>query len=172
MNRFNLHRNIAYLLRLPGKVVCTTVYNSVGVEPSTPRLRGNASYALITKGTWPFSAHQPSETWAPSPRRLCPIDNMLPLPGSPASSWAMYRARLAAIFRGADPRVCTAFWLFGKHSSHCWRAENHSNLTLRLEQVSSTMFFMSSSFPPPSILSVHQCPRVSCFSAMSYPLSS
>lgn len=39
--------------------------------------------------------------------------NMLPLPGSPASSWAMYGARLAALFRGADPRVCTAFWLFG-----------------------------------------------------------
>lgn len=38
---------------------------------------------------------------------------MLPLPGSPASSWAMYRARLAAIFRGAEPRVCSAFWLFG-----------------------------------------------------------
>ncbi|CAF9935438.1 battenin CLN3 protein [Imshaugia aleurites] len=38
---------------------------------------------------------------------------MLPLPGSPASSWAMYRARLAAIFSGADLRVCAAFWLFG-----------------------------------------------------------
>lgn len=25
----------------------------------------------------------------------------------------MYRARLAALFRGADPRVCSAFWLFG-----------------------------------------------------------
>ena len=43
------------------------------------------------------------------------VDNMLPLPGSPASSWAMYRARLAAIFSGADFRVCSAFWLFGKH---------------------------------------------------------
>ncbi|KAK4693699.1 battenin, partial [Lecanoromycetidae sp. Uapishka_2] len=38
---------------------------------------------------------------------------MLPLPGSPAASWAMYRSRLAALFEGADPRVCVAFWLFG-----------------------------------------------------------
>ena len=40
---------------------------------------------------------------------------MLPLPGSPASSWAMYRARLREIFQGADIRVCAAFWLFGMH---------------------------------------------------------
>ncbi|CAO1604376.1 battenin CLN3 protein [Xanthoria calcicola] len=38
---------------------------------------------------------------------------MLPLPGSPSSSWAMFRARLSALFVGADVRVCTAFWLFG-----------------------------------------------------------
>ncbi|KAF2205650.1 batten's disease protein Cln3 [Delitschia confertaspora ATCC 74209] len=38
---------------------------------------------------------------------------LLPIPGSPSSSWAMYRARLKAIFDGADPRVCAAFWLFG-----------------------------------------------------------
>ena len=38
---------------------------------------------------------------------------MLPLPGSPAASWGMYRARFAAVFKGADPRVCVAFWLFG-----------------------------------------------------------
>ncbi|KAL9603173.1 MAG: hypothetical protein Q9219_001376 [cf. Caloplaca sp. 3 TL-2023] len=38
---------------------------------------------------------------------------MLPLPGSPSSSWAMFTARLRAIFSGADVRVCTAFWLFG-----------------------------------------------------------
>ncbi|CAN9199861.1 unnamed protein product [Alternaria alternata] len=35
------------------------------------------------------------------------------MPGSPASSWAVYRARLKAVFHGADPRVCAAFWLFG-----------------------------------------------------------
>lgn len=39
---------------------------------------------------------------------------MLPLPGSPASSWARFRERFKAIFSGADPRVCIAFWLFGK----------------------------------------------------------
>ncbi|KNG44995.1 protein btn1 [Stemphylium lycopersici] len=35
------------------------------------------------------------------------------MPGSPAASWAVYRARLTAVFHGADPRVCAAFWLFG-----------------------------------------------------------
>ncbi|KAF2839569.1 batten's disease protein Cln3 [Patellaria atrata CBS 101060] len=35
------------------------------------------------------------------------------MPGTPASSWAMYKARLKAVFDGADPRVCAAFWLFG-----------------------------------------------------------
>lgn len=39
--------------------------------------------------------------------------SLLPMPGSPASSWALYRARLQRIFHGADPRVCAAFWLFG-----------------------------------------------------------
>ncbi|PGH12809.1 protein btn1 [Helicocarpus griseus UAMH5409] len=38
---------------------------------------------------------------------------MLPLPGAPSSSWAVFRGRLQALFNGADPRVCTAFWLFG-----------------------------------------------------------
>ena len=42
---------------------------------------------------------------------------LLPLPGSPASSWAMFRSRLGAIFSGADPRVCAAFWSFGKQHS-------------------------------------------------------
>ena len=39
---------------------------------------------------------------------------MLPLPGAPGSSWALYRSRLRAAFEGAEPRVCVAFWLFGK----------------------------------------------------------
>ncbi|WPH05113.1 Hypothetical protein R9X50_00801400 [Acrodontium crateriforme] len=38
---------------------------------------------------------------------------MLPMPGTPASSWAVYKARLSGIFEGADARVCIAFWLFG-----------------------------------------------------------
>ncbi|QSZ31741.1 hypothetical protein DSL72_001309 [Monilinia vaccinii-corymbosi] len=36
-----------------------------------------------------------------------------PLPGSPGSSWAMYRARFQAVFHGADTDVLIAFWLFG-----------------------------------------------------------
>ncbi|OMP85444.1 Protein btn1 [Diplodia seriata] len=35
------------------------------------------------------------------------------MPGTPAASWAVYRAKLRAVFEGADPRVCAAFWLFG-----------------------------------------------------------
>lgn len=49
----------------------------------------------------------------PSPLQPMPL---LPMPGSPASSWAVYRARLKAVFHGADPRVCAAFWLFGMHA--------------------------------------------------------
>ncbi|KAK3989625.1 batten's disease protein Cln3 [Cladorrhinum sp. PSN332] len=37
----------------------------------------------------------------------------LPLPGSPASSWSIYRARLLSFFRSADTAVILAFWLFG-----------------------------------------------------------
>ncbi|KAI1078567.1 Batten's disease protein Cln3 [Whalleya microplaca] len=38
---------------------------------------------------------------------------LLPMPGSPSSSWALYRARLTAIFRNAETLVVIAFWLFG-----------------------------------------------------------
>ncbi|KAF3070761.1 Protein btn-1 [Daldinia childiae] len=38
---------------------------------------------------------------------------LLPMPGSPSSSWALYRARLASIFQNADTSVLAAFWLFG-----------------------------------------------------------
>ncbi|KAK4032042.1 batten's disease protein Cln3 [Parachaetomium inaequale] len=38
---------------------------------------------------------------------------LLPLPGAPSSSWAVYRARLASVFRGSEGRVIAAFWLFG-----------------------------------------------------------
>ncbi|KAK2043625.1 batten's disease protein Cln3 [Colletotrichum somersetense] len=37
----------------------------------------------------------------------------LPMPGSPSSSWALYRARLSALFRHADTQVVVAFWLLG-----------------------------------------------------------
>lgn len=38
----------------------------------------------------------------------------LPLPGSPGTSWATFGERMKQTFNGADPRVCIAFWLFGK----------------------------------------------------------
>ncbi|EFQ99215.1 hypothetical protein MGYG_08964 [Nannizzia gypsea CBS 118893] len=38
---------------------------------------------------------------------------MLPLPCAPNSSWSRFRHQLSAAFNGVDPRVFTAFWLFG-----------------------------------------------------------
>ncbi|KAI0121319.1 batten's disease protein Cln3 [Xylariales sp. AK1849] len=38
---------------------------------------------------------------------------LLPMPGSPSCSWALYRARLASIFRNSETSVLVAFWLFG-----------------------------------------------------------
>ncbi|KAI9737282.1 MAG: battenin CLN3 protein [Claussenomyces sp. TS43310] len=38
---------------------------------------------------------------------------MFPVPGSPASSWALCRARLQGLFQGADSSIMIAFWLFG-----------------------------------------------------------
>ncbi|KAF7192557.1 Protein BTN1 [Pseudocercospora fuligena] len=38
---------------------------------------------------------------------------MLPMPGSPQSSWRLYRARIMSKFEGASARICIAFWLFG-----------------------------------------------------------
>ncbi|KAI1134301.1 Batten's disease protein Cln3 [Hypoxylon sp. FL0543] len=35
------------------------------------------------------------------------------MPGSPSSSWALYRARFSSIFQNADTSVLVAFWLFG-----------------------------------------------------------
>ncbi|KAI5798552.1 batten's disease protein Cln3 [Pyronema domesticum] len=37
----------------------------------------------------------------------------LPVPGTPSASLSVYKARLKAAFIGANPRVCTAFFLFG-----------------------------------------------------------
>lgn len=44
--------------------------------------------------------------------------NMLPLPGAPSSSWALFRQRLATMSEGVDKRVVGSFWLFGEHPSH------------------------------------------------------
>ncbi|KAL1966135.1 hypothetical protein VTN77DRAFT_4883 [Rasamsonia byssochlamydoides] len=38
---------------------------------------------------------------------------LLPLPGTPASTWARFRERFKAIFNDANPRVCAAFWFLG-----------------------------------------------------------
>ncbi|KAM4066791.1 CLN3 protein [Hirsutella rhossiliensis] len=38
---------------------------------------------------------------------------LLPMPGAPSSSWAVYRARLSTLLRHADTRTLVAFWLLG-----------------------------------------------------------
>ncbi|KAI1434018.1 Batten's disease protein Cln3 [Xylaria sp. CBS 124048] len=38
---------------------------------------------------------------------------MLPMPGSPSASWALYRARLVTVFQNSNVAVLIAFWLFG-----------------------------------------------------------
>ncbi|UPL02059.1 hypothetical protein LCI18_012993 [Fusarium solani-melongenae] len=38
---------------------------------------------------------------------------LLPMPGSPSSSWAVYKAKIAAILGHKDMKVIVAFWLFG-----------------------------------------------------------
>ncbi|KAK3386420.1 batten's disease protein Cln3 [Podospora didyma] len=38
---------------------------------------------------------------------------LLPLPGSPSSSWALFRARVANLVTKQDTSVLVAFWLFG-----------------------------------------------------------
>ncbi|KAK3493432.1 protein btn-1 [Neurospora crassa] len=38
---------------------------------------------------------------------------LLPLPGAPSSSWALYRARLSSLLQSVDTAVFIAFWLFG-----------------------------------------------------------
>ncbi len=49
--------------------------------------------------------------------RSPPSSAFLPLPGSPGSSWAIYKARFRGLFQGADASVLIAFWLFGTCSS-------------------------------------------------------
>lgn len=39
---------------------------------------------------------------------------MLPLPGAPSSSWALFNQRVKSMFSGANLRVCISFWLFGR----------------------------------------------------------
>lgn len=40
------------------------------------------------------------------------------MPGTPAFSWERLNASMKTKFEGADLRVCTAFWLFGKLSAY------------------------------------------------------
>jgi hypothetical protein len=61
--------------------------------------------------TSPLSSSASTSDW------ISPATIFLPLPASPASSWALYRARLKVLFQGADVSVLLAFWLFGTATS-------------------------------------------------------
>lgn len=54
----------------------------------------------------------------------------------------MYRVRLANIFKGADPRVCTAFWLFGKCSSIFWSVVPYSKLKVVLSGLINNVLYV------------------------------
>ena len=43
-------------------------------------------------------------------------ESMLPLPGAPSTSWAMYQERLRSLLSSSNVRVYSAFWLFGQYS--------------------------------------------------------
>jgi len=94
-----------------------------------------------------------------------PAPMPLPMPGSPSASRELYWARLKAVFKGADPRVCAAFWLFGMSGpTTC-----HLNPQLTISsQASSTMCSMSSSSRRPSISSAPAFQRVWCSSPMLF----
>ncbi|KAI0161588.1 protein btn-1 [Xylariaceae sp. FL1272] len=48
------------------------------------------------------------------PSRRSPASSgLLPMPGSPSSSWALYRARVSSLFNNVEAYVLAAFWLFG-----------------------------------------------------------
>lgn len=40
---------------------------------------------------------------------------LLPMPGAPSSSWAVYSARLKSLVKHPNMRVIVAFWLLGAH---------------------------------------------------------
>ncbi|KAI1319492.1 protein btn-1 [Xylariaceae sp. FL0255] len=49
-----------------------------------------------------------------SPASRSPASSgLLPLPGSPSSSWAVYRARVSSLFQNGGVLAFVAFWLFG-----------------------------------------------------------
>ena len=54
----------------------------------------------------------------------------------------MYRVRLANIFKGADPRVCTAFWLFGKCTSIFWSVVPYSKLKVVLSGLINNVLYV------------------------------
>ena len=52
------------------------------------------------------------------------------MPGSPGSSWAIYKARLGSLIRNPDAAVLVAFWLFGENSllSYLLLIHHHQSL--------------------------------------------
>lgn len=49
-----------------------------------------------------------------TPGRAPSSSALLPMPGAPSSSWAVYRARVGALLRHADTKILVAFWLLGE----------------------------------------------------------
>lgn len=47
------------------------------------------------------------------PSRSPSSSGLLPMPGSPSSSWALYSARINSLVKHPNMRVVVAFWLLG-----------------------------------------------------------
>ncbi|KAI0910928.1 Batten's disease protein Cln3 [Ustulina deusta] len=54
----------------------------------------------------------PRATRSPASSRAS-SSGLLPMPGSPSASWALYKARLASVVQNSEVSVLAAFWLFG-----------------------------------------------------------
>ncbi|KAM0512898.1 hypothetical protein ACHAPE_008401 [Trichoderma viride] len=59
---------------------------------------------------------------------------LLPMPGSPSSSWAIYGSRFTNLVKHPSTRVVVAFWLLGAHSnpitSHAYSVRHATELTI------------------------------------------
>ena len=57
------------------------------------------------------------------------------MPGSPGSSWAIYKARLGSLLRNPDAAVLVAFWLFGENPLFSYLPLIHQPIYVYFEMI-------------------------------------
>ena len=156
--RSTIHPSLADTLHRRGSLSCC---RHVRVTAPEPRNRGKSHFPTsIGFSTPSHMAYGTTMNRSPS------SSGLLPLPGAPGSSWAVYKARFRAIFHGADASVLIAFWLFGT----CFPLSSPSYH--QLLQVLSTMSATLSSSLRLSTSSVLRFPKVLSCLQMCCPPSS